>query len=252
MECRRKKNVDNTFDKLNKISKLHFYDNRSNDDIKTVFHNKNEANSNKRYHNKPYNNYRENQSWRKQKVYLSENGSNSSCQHQLASKHINQNKSSEKHSDLNIEPSTSQHKVIDKNFTLPIKKSIEPINSLNNSDNIKTKLKKFEKKFSSSSNLHVVTLESNYINKPFSSGTHGRGSNRYGGNKPSWRNQLDVPQNQDSFEIFHNPGINSQHSQGYKNKYSKNQQDGNPKHKFGNRPHLSSRSCKKDIDNTES
>lgn len=233
--------IDNTFDKLNKISKLHFYDNRFNNDIKTVFHNKNESNLNKRYQNKPYNN-RENQSWRKQKADLSENGSNNSCQHQLAPKHINQYKSSEKHSDLNIEPSTSQHKVIDKKFTLPIQKSIKPINSLNNSDNIKTKLKKFENKFSSSSNLHVVTLESNSINKPFSSGTDGRGSNRYGDNKPSWRNK--------SLQHFAAPQIQDIEV-GYKNKYPKNQQDGNPKHKFGN-SHLSSRSCKKDIDDTES
>jgi len=242
--------IDNTFEKLNKISKLHFYDNQLNDDNKTTFHNKNKANSNKIYHNKPYNN-REKESWRKQKVDLSENGSNNSRQHQFTSKHINQNKSSEKPSDLNIKPSKSQHKVTDYNFKLPIKKSIEPINSLNNSDNIKTKLNKFEKKFSSSSNLHVVSLENNSINKPFSSGTRGRDHKIYGGNNSCWRTHQDDPQNQDSFEIFHNNGINSQHSQGYKNTYPKNQQDEKLKHKFGNRPHLSNSPCNKDIGNTE-
>jgi len=220
--------IDDTFDKLNKISKLHFVDNQFNDNIKTAFHNKKEANSNERYHNKPYKN-RENESWRKQKVDLSDNGSNNNHQHQYASKHINQNKSSEKHTDLNIEPSTSKNKVIDYNFKLPVQNSTEPmnhLNSLSNSDNINTKLKKFENKFSSLGNLHVVSLDNNSIRKPFSSGTRGRGSNRYGCTKPpSWRNQLDGPQNQDSFEIFHNHGIKSQQSQEFKKKYLKNQQD---------------------------
>jgi len=226
--------VDNTFVQLNKISKLHFYDSQYNDDNKTAFHSKNETNSKREYHiKKPYDN-RKNESWRKQKVDdLSENVSNNSRQHQFASKHIKQNKPLEKYSDLNIEPSTSEHKVIYNN--LPVKKSIEPMNSLNNSDSFETKLKKFENKFGSLGNLHVVSIEKNSINKPFSSRTHGRGTNRYDGYKSSWRNQQD----------------DSQHSQGNKNKYPKNQQDGNPRHKFGNRP-LSSGSYKKDIDETES
>lgn len=239
--------VDNTFDRLNKISKLHFYDSQYNNDNKTDFHNKNETNSKKEYYNrKPYNNNRNTESWRKQKVDdLSENVSNNSRQHQFALNHINQNKHLEKYSDLTTEPSTSEHKVIYNN--LPVKKSIEPMNS----DSMETKLKKFENKFSSLGNLHVVSIEKNSINKPFSSRTHGRGTNRYGGYKPSWRNQQDDSQNQDSYEIFHSHGIDSQHSQEYKNEYPKNQQDRNPRHKFGNRP-LSSGSYKKDIDDTES
>ncbi|CAI6350792.1 unnamed protein product [Macrosiphum euphorbiae] len=239
--------VDNTFDRLNKISKLHFYDSQYNNDNKTDFHNINETNSKKEYYNrKPYNNNRNTESWRKQKVDdLSENVSNNSRQHQFALNHINQNKHLEKYSDLTTEPSTSEHKVIYNN--LPVKKSIEPMNS----DSMETKLKKFENKFSSLGNLHVVSIEKNSINKPFSSRTHGRGTNRYGGYKPSWRNQQDDSQNQDSYEIFHSHGIDSQHSQEYKNEYPKNQQDRNPRHKFGNRP-LSSGSYKKDIDDTES
>ncbi|XP_022179430.1 uncharacterized protein LOC111040046 isoform X1 [Myzus persicae] len=222
-----KKMIDNTLDQLNKISKLHFYDNQYNDNIKSTFHTKNEANSNRGYHNnKPYNN-RKNESWRKQKVDLSGNESKSSRQHHFASKHINQDKFLEKHMDINIKPSTSQHKVIENNIKLPVKTPIEPINSLNNSDSIETKLKKFDNKFSSLGDLHVVSLENNSINKPISSRTHGRGSNRYGGYKPSWRNQPDDSQHQDNFEIFHNRGINSQQSQRYKNEYPKNQHHGN-------------------------
>jgi len=241
--------VDNTFDQLNKISKLRFYGSKYNDDNKTAFYNKNETNSTREYHNtKPYNN-RKNESWRKQKVDdSSENVSNNSHQHQFASKRINQNKPLEKYSDLNIESSTSEQKVIYNN--LPVKKSIEPMNSLN-SDSIETKQKKFENKFSSLDNLHVVSIEKKPSNKPFSSRTHGRGTNRYGGHKPSWRKKQGDSQNQDSYEIFHSHDIDSQHSQGYKNEYPKNQQDGNPRHKFGNRP-LSSGSYKKDIDDTES
>lgn len=235
---------------MNKISKLHFYDNRFNEDNKTTFRSNNKANSNREYYNNKLYNNRKNESWRKQKVDdLSENVSNNSRQHQFDSKPINQNKSLEKYSDLNKEPSPSQHNVIDNN--LPVRKSIEPMNSLNNTDSIEAKLKKFENKFGSSGNLHVVSLENNSVNKPFSSRTHGRGTNRYGGNKPSWRNKQDDSQNQDSFEIFHSHGINSQHSQRYKKEYPKNQQHGNPRHKFGNRP-LSSGSHKKDNDDTQS
>lgn len=239
--------VDNTFNQLNKISKLNLYDNQYNDDNKTAHHGKNEANSKRGYHNnKPFNNDRKNESWRKQKVDdLSENVSNNRRQCQFASNHINQNKCLEKYCDLNIKPSTSEHKVIKSN--LPIKKPVEPMNNLDNPDNIESKLKKFENKFSSSDNLHVVALERNNINKPFSSRTRGRGSNRYDGYKPNWRNQQDDSQNQDIYDIFHSPGINSQHSQKYKNKHLKKQQDRNPRHKSGNHP-PSSGSYKNDID----
>lgn len=242
--------VDNTFDQLNKISKLNLYDNQYNDDNKTAFHGKNEANSKGVYHlNKPFNNDGKNKSWRKQKVDdLSENVFNNRRQHQFASNHINQNKSLQKYCDLNIKPLTSEHKVIKNN--LPIKKLVEPMNSLDNPDSIESKFKKFENKFSSSDNLHVVALEKNNINKPFSSRTRGRGSNRYNGYKRSLRNQQDNSQNQDIYEIFHSPDINSQHSQEYKNKHPK-KQDRNPRHKSGNHP-PSSGSYKNDIDDSDS
>jgi len=224
-----KKIIDNTFDRFNKISRLQFYDNRCNrDNNKISFHNKNESNSNERYpKNKPYNNT-QNKSWRKQKNQLSENGPNNSHKNQSASKYIDHNKSFEKQGALDDQKTPKhQHKAIDSNFKLPIKNSIEPTNSLNDSNNIETKLKKFENKFNSLKNVHVVSLENSSINKSFSRPL-GRG-NRYGGYKLSWRHPQDDTQNQDNFEIFHNHSINSQQSERYKNVYPKNQQVRNPK-----------------------
>lgn len=212
-----KKMIDNIFDRLIVISKLSFIGNN-----KTAFHSKNET---KRYPN----NNRRNESWRKQKVDSSENLSKKSQQHPFSFK-----KSLENHGAPVIKPLTNQHKLIDKSVELPLKTPIEPTKNLKEPDSIETKLKKFENKFSSSGNLHVVSLENNYIKKPVSSREHVRGNNRYNGSRPSWRNQQDVSQNQNSFEIFHSNGINSQRSRGDKNVYLKNQDTGNPKHEFGN------------------
>lgn len=217
-----KEMIDNTFNRLNKISNLRFYNNEYNNNNKIAFHCKNEGNLNIRHpNNKTFNNRGENESWRKQKVDLSQNASINSNKHQFASKYINQNKSLKKHGDLDIELSTSQHKVIDDSFKLPVQKSIEPMNS---SDSIEAKLKKFESKFNSSADLHIMSLEKNSKNKP------------------TWRNQQNASQNRDSFEIFHNHDTDSQRSQAYKN--TKNQ-IGNPKHIFGDHP-LSGRSYKRD------
>lgn len=213
-----KKMIDNIFERLIAISKLRF-----NDVNKTAFQSKNET---KRYPN----NNRRNESWRKQKVDSSENLSNKSQQQPFSFK-----KSLENRQAPVIEPITYQHKLIDKIVKLPLKTPIdEPTKNSKDSNSIETKLKKFENKFSSLENVHVVSLENNSIKKPFSSRVHVRGSNRYNGSRPSWRNQRDVSQNQNCFEIFHNNGINSQRSQGDKNVYLKNQDTGNPKHEFGN------------------
>jgi len=215
-----KKMVDNIFERLIGISKLRF-----NDDNKTAFHSKNET---KRYPNN--NNNRRNESWRKQKVDSSENLFNKSQQHPFSFK-----KSYENHGAPVIEPLSNQHKLIDKIVELPLKTPIdEQTMSSKDSNSVETKLKKFENKFNSLGNLHVVSLENNSIKKPFSNRVHVRDSNRYNGSRPSWRNQQDVSQNQNSFEIFHSNGINSQRSRGDKNVYLKNQNTGNPKHEFGN------------------
>jgi len=206
-----KKMIDNIFKRLIRISSLRF-----NDDNKTDFYSKNET---KKYPN----NNRRNESWRKQKVDSSENLSNKSQQHPFSFK-----KSLENHGASVIEPLTDQHKLIDKSVELPLKIPIdEPTKSLKDSNSIETKLKKFENKFGSLGSLHVVSLENNSIKKPLSSRVHVRDSNRYNGSRPSWRNQQDVSQNQNSFEIFHSTGINSQRSRGDKNVYSKNQDTGN-------------------------
>lgn len=236
-----KKIIENTFKRFNKISKLNIYDNSFNHDNKTDFHKRNEANSNKRY---PYNNIK-NQSWRKQKVDSSDNRTNNSQKYQSASKYFNHNKSVENHRHLDINLSTNQHKVIDDNFQLPIKKCDDPINevNLNDSNIIQSKLKKFENKFSSSRDLNIILSENKSINTPSSSRMRGRGICRYNGNKPSWRNQQDDYQNQDN-PIFNN----LQRSQGYNNAhFPKNQRGGNPRYRF-----QSGGSHRKDIDDTES
>lgn len=213
-----KKMIDNIFERLIGISKLGF-----NDDNKTAFHSENET---KRYPN----NNRRHESWRKQKVDSSENLSSKSQQHPFSFK-----KSLENHRAPVIEPLTNQHKLIDKSVELPLKTPIdEPTKSLKDSNSVETKLKKFENKFSSLGNLHVVSLENNSIKKPFSSRVHVRDINRYNGSRPSWRNQQNVSQNQNSFEIFHSNGINSQRSREDKNVNLKNHDTGNPKHEFGN------------------
>ncbi|XP_025197118.1 uncharacterized protein LOC112595929 [Melanaphis sacchari] len=236
-----KKTIHNTFDRFIQISKLHFYDSHFNDDNKTSFHNKNEA---KKYpYNKSYNNNKS-EFRQKLKVDFSENKSNSSHQHQFASKDINKNKYLKKHSALVTEPLTNQHKLIDNNFKLSVKTSIDSMKSLNNSDNIKTKLKKFENKFSSSDNLHVVSLENNPFKTPFKNQIHNRGNNRYKESKSSWRTKQDASHDQNSFEIFH--GINSQRSRGYKNVHLENQKAGNPRNELDN--HSLSGGSYKDID----
>lgn len=242
-----KKIIDDTFDRFNKISKLNIYDSRFNDDNKTAFHNKNNA---KMYpNNKPYNNNNreKNESWRKQKVdSSSQNESNNIHQRQFASKYVNQKISLEKHGARVVEPITNQHKEMYNSFELPVKIPNESMKSLNNSDSIEIKQKKFENKFSSLGNLHVVSLEQNSIKRPFSSRIYDKNGNRYGDSKPNWRNQQNISQNQNSFEIFHNHGINSKRSQGYKNESLKNQEARKPTHASGN--HSLSGGSHKDID----
>lgn len=188
-----KKMIDNIFDQLIVISRLQF-----NDDNKTALHSKNET---IRYPN----NNRRNESWRKQKVDLSENLSSNSQQHPFSFK-----KSLDNHGAPVIELLTNQHKLIDKSVELPLKTPIdEPTKCLKDSNSIETKLKKFESKFSSLGNLHDVSLENNSIQKPFSSRGHARGSNRYIGSRLSWRNQQDISQNQDTRNPKHEFGNHS-------------------------------------------
>ncbi|XP_026822086.1 uncharacterized protein LOC113560423 [Rhopalosiphum maidis] len=227
-----KKIIDETFDQFNEISKLNF-----NDDNKTTFYRKNDT---KMYPN----NKGKNESWRKQKVDLSsQNEFNNIHQRQFASKYVNQKKSFEKHGARVIEPLTNQHKEMYNSFELPVKIPNESMKILNNSDSIETKQKKFENKFSSLGNLHVVSLEQNSIKRPFSSRIYDKSGKKYGGFKSSWRNQQNVSQNQNNFEIFHNHEINSKRFQEYKNEYLNNQEARKPTHESGNHS-LSGGSCK--------
>jgi hypothetical protein len=234
------KMINNTFDRFNKISKFNLHDGCFNDDNKTTFHSKNDT---KMY----LNNKGKNESWRKQKVDLSsQNEFNNIHQRQFASKYVNQKNSLEKHGARVVEPLTNQHKEMYNSFELPVKIPNESMKSLNNLDSIETKQKKFENKFSSLGNLHVVSLEQNSIKRPFSSKIYDKSGNRYGDSKPNWRNQQNVSQNQNSFEIFHRHGINSKYSQGYKNESLKNQEARKSTHASGN--HSLSGGSRKDID----
>lgn len=80
--------INNTFDRFNKILKL------NNNDIKINVANKTTA-------------HKKHESWRKQRVDLSENKSNKSHQHQSNSKYFYRNTTLEKHVDLAKKPSTN-------------------------------------------------------------------------------------------------------------------------------------------------
>lgn len=224
-----KKVIDNTFDRFDKISKLyideHQFINDNDDNIRV------EANSNRYSYNELYNK-KKNESWRKLKVELSENGSIKNQQHQSASKCIYQRNYLEKQSIPGIEPPTSQHKVIVNNFKLPINNFIKSVKMLKHSNGVESKLTTFENRFNSSRNVHI-SLEKNSTNNLFGSRMCNGHNYKTSGNKPSWRHKQDDIQIQDNtFEIFNKGGIqwHPQHSRGYNNTdYLKNQQDGNPK-----------------------
>lgn len=225
--------VDDTVVRFNKMSKLKIYENQYINDINTSTHKQNfYSNTNNYYSNKkPYN---EHNKWQKK-----------SNQKPCTSTSINQNYDHEKYSTSNKEP--SYHKLKTKHDLIkPLKNSSNEISesmlSLNDSNSIDSKFKKFERKHNSLDDIHVVSMERNSAFLPSHIKTHSRGNSQNRQNR--FQNQGKLLRNRENYNNF-------KHSHGG-HKWPVPRQNNNDQNLKNSDTNENKKQCKQNVDDTDS
>lgn len=215
--CQEKEIIDDTVERFNKMSKIKMYDNQYFNNIKMDAHRQHfDSNSNK----KPYNG--KHNEWQKKSNY----------QQPCSSTSIDRNNIHEKYSTSN---NKSYHKLKTNHDPIkPLKNSSNEISesmlSLNDSNTIDSKLKKFERKHNSLDNIHVVSIESNPARTPADFRTRGRG----GGIKSYSQNRQNRFQNQGKLLQNNNNYNDFQHAQGGQKWRAPHKNNSNNDQKFKN------------------